>query len=332
MNTSLPFIHEHHFRAMGSEIAIWLQHSDADEANAALFAAEDLFDAAERRMSRFDPASELSELNRNAGRWMPVSRLLWRVIGRALQLAEETGGLFDPTIGNAMLASGYRSSFDAAHRWDSANGTNADLPLLGQWRQVELDPGRHAIRWPAEMRLDLGGIGKGFTAQQVVDYLAPWGPCLVDAGGDVTAGDGPTGEPGWAVGIAQPSADNNDAATPAVTVWLNNATLATSGVDYRWWMHDGRRRHHLIDPRTGDSAQTDLVTASVLAADASAAEAWATAALIAGQAASLARARQGGWPLLLINTQGAVHVTPGLERFLVQPTYLTLAAVPAAAI
>lgn len=319
MNTEQPAIHEHRFRAMGSQIDLWLEHAEASEAQAALRQAQALFDAAERRMTRFDPESELSQLNQRAGQRVQVSRLLWRVIGRAVQLAQETGGLFDPTVGSAVLASGYVTSFDESQRWNGAGRMAEPQPLLGQWRSVELDPASHAVRLPRGVRLDLGGIGKGFTAQQAVDYLSLWGPCLVDAGGDVTAGDGLAGQPGWPVGIARPSQNGSDQSE--LEVWLNNATLATSGTDYRWWLHDGRRRHHLIDPRTGDSASTDVVTATVLAADASAAEAWATATLVGGSRQALDRAAERQMPVVLVVESGQVHISLAMQRFVVRPVY-----------
>ena len=311
MDAHLP-LHQHRFRAMGSQIVIWLQHTDADEARDACTLAEDLFAAAEQRMSRFLPHSELSQLNARSGEWVTVSRLLWQVISHALLLAQETGGLFDPTIGNALLAGGYTASFSPTQRQlNGSDQANAE-PLIGRWRQVELDPLRHAVRVPAGLRLDLGGIGKGYTAQMAVDLLALWGPCLVDAGGDVVAGDGPAGQPGWLVGVAHPS--EQDAET-AMELWLNNATLATSGIDYRWWWQNGRRQHHLIDPRTGQAAQTDLLTATVLAADGSEAEAWATASLVMGRQPSLTLAAEQHRALIVADETGVMQRSAAVEPF-----------------
>lgn len=319
----IPLIHEHHFRAMGSQFGLWLEHDDADVAEAVLNQAQSTIAAAERQMTRFDPDSELSQLNAHTGEWMPVSRLLWRVIARALQLAEDTAGLFDPTIGAAVLANGYRQSFDSMARRGSGSQPTASMPLLGQWRAVERDGARHAVRLPHGVRLDLGGIGKGFMAQQVVDFLSLWGPCLVDAGGDIVAGDAPAGQPGWPVGIARPA--QAGAEQPVFDVWLTNAALATSGSDYRWWLQDGQRRHHLIDPRTGLSAVSDVVSASILAADASSAEAWATAMLIAGSERGMAGARERQMPAVLHTVAGQTKMSPAMERFVIQSTVVAVA-------
>ncbi len=304
---------------MGSEMGVWLQLADGDAAERLLRGAAALFNEAERRLSRFDPDSELSRLNERPDEWVEVSRPLWRVMTRALQLAEETGGLFDPTLLDAMLAAGYDRPFDPA--WRGGNGhVAADAPpLFGQWQLVERDGARRALRLSHGARLDLGGIAKGFTARQVVDWLSVWGPCLVDAGGDLSAGDGPAGESGWPVAVAAPSGmtagDTPD--RPALHLWLSNATLATSGVDYRWWLSGGRRHHHVIDPRTGHAAETDLLTATVLSADAARAEAWATALLVAGQTTALYRADQHDLPVALFAADGRLNHTPAMGRLIV---------------
>lgn len=292
-----PHVHLHRFRAMGSDIAIWLQQADEPAARRELRRAEALFAATESWMTRFDPASELSRLNSRPGDWVEVSPALWAAIDRALELAALTGGLFDPTLLRAVTAAGYDATFDAT--WHAADRPRAAGWRLdegsgapgGRWSEVELDPARLAVRLPDGAGVDLGGIGKGLTARKVVEQLAACGPCLVDAGGDLTAGDGPDGAAGWPVAIAYPGASPSGASP--LNLWLSGATLATSGADYRWWTQDGARRHHLIDPRTGLPAASDVLTATVLAADAGTAEAWATALWVAGSrdGARLAEAR-----------------------------------------
>jgi thiamine biosynthesis lipoprotein len=136
--------------------------------------------------------------------------------------------------------------------------------LIGRWREIELDTARQAVRLPVGVGLDLGGIAKGDTAQQALNLLAQTGPALVDAGGDLVAGLAPAGCPGWPVALSTPwreAAPTRDLAT----FWLADGALATSGVDYRSWVQDGLVAHHLIDPQTGQPAETDLLTATVFA-------------------------------------------------------------------
>ncbi len=309
-------LHRHDFRAMGSAISVWLILDEATQADALLHQAQQLFAAVEARMTRFDPRSELSMLNRAGGEWTPLSRPLWQVVTRALHLAEATGGLFDPTVLTAVLAAGYDRTFADIQRTRTNNGTTAQT-VTGRWESVTCDPARHALRLPAGVGLDLGGIAKGFTAEQVVDFLGQWGPCLVDAGGDLTAGDGPAGHPGWPVAIAMPDTDENVEPATAALLWLNNATLATSGTDYRWWQQNGRRLHHLIDPRTGHSAASDIVTASVLCADACRAEAWATATLVAGVTHGMARLAEQQLAGAVIDQQQRLHLADAMQRYVI---------------
>ena len=160
--------------------------------------------------------------------------------------------------------------------------------------------------------LDLGGIGKGLVAAAVANLLRPMGPVLVDAGGDVTAGGGAPGYPGWPVAIATPDgwgAPDED----LLWVWLAAATLATSGIDYRRWEQEGVARHHILDPRTGAPAVTDLVTVSVLDRSAARAEAWAKAALVLGTEAAYLTLASKGVAALLVEQDGRVWMTPALR-------------------
>lgn len=331
--------HNQSFHAMGCTMRAWLDSEDEQAAAMALYQVVKLFQVAEARMSRFQATSELSALNRQSGQWVALSAPLWAVVTLALRLAEQTDGLFDPTLLNALTAAGYTADFATlqagvvaphhrpTHRQHRIHydPTEHNEPARGRWREVQVDVARHAIRVPPGVQLDLGGIGKGFVAQQAVTLLSHWGPCLVDAGGDLVAGDAPRGLPGWSVAIAAPtgeiespsvnmSASDNEPSDLAL-LWLKNATLATSGIDYRHWQQEGELRHHLIDPRTGYPGQSDLFTVSVLAADAVVAEAWATALFIAGGTDMQAQ----GQPRIaaaFVDRQQRLTVTPALYPFL----------------
>ena len=311
----------HHFYAMGSHMTAWLELADPCLAQATLQQVEALFHAAEARLTRFRPTSELAQVNAQAGQWTPVSTVFWRILTRALHLSQATDGLFDPTVLNAVEATGYDCDFAELEQQPLQRQVRrlsvAPLtthPLRGCWQAIELNPAQHALRLPPGVRLDFGGIAKGETAQQAVAFLSQWGPCLVDAGGDLVAGDAPSGSPGWLVGIANPSA----AAEPErdlAQLWLKNSALATSGIDYRRWQQGSVTAHHLVDPRTGATAQTALLTVSVLAADAAVAEAWAKAALIAGATVGGELLHQRQLPAALVDDQHQLTLTAALQPF-----------------
>jgi thiamine biosynthesis lipoprotein len=122
---------------------------------------------------------------------------------------------------------------------------------------VELEPG---------VRLDLGGIAKGYAADRACELLALAGPCLVNAGGDVAVRGG-----AWPVGVA-----------PGLTLELAAGGLATSGRDRRRWVRGGREQHHLIDPRSGRPARSKALRVTVVAGSAADAEVLAKAAFLGG--------------------------------------------------
>jgi thiamine biosynthesis lipoprotein len=299
---------------MGSQIQLWLE-ADSSAARPAFERVVDWFEETEAMLSRFRPDSELCGLNRTPDRWVPVSPLLWRVLKSALSLARATGGLFDPTVLPALEAAGYSETFEKmganVHVADPVSGS--ERPVPAGWQQVALDPARRAVRLPAGVRLDLGGVAKGIVAQDAAHILSDVGPALVDAGGDLTAGHAPHGWHGWPVAVAAP-ARAGEAERDLFEVWLAQATLATSGIDYRRWRRGSETAHHLIDPRTGRPSTSDVITATVLARDATHAEGWATAALVAGSETAMRSLGDRRMAAALVCSDGRLLLTPTMEE------------------
>ena len=274
------------FRAMGTEIELLV---DASHAHEQLDAAEAEFHRLEGILTRFRPESELSRLNERGS--IEASADLLRVTELALAAREETGGRFDPTVHDAVVAAGYDRTFDelpAEGRAVSAASCAGAARIEGRW--IELGPG---------VRLDFGGIGKGYAAERAAEILAAAGPCLVNAGGDVAIRGG-----AWPIGI--------EAGEQSLTVELTCGALATSGRDRRRWRRGGRELHHLIDPRTGAPADGDLLRATVVAADAVDAEVWAKALFLAGRAAAAAEADDRRLPAVLVAGDGRTEIAGGL--------------------
>lgn len=290
---------------MGSQIEIW---HDAEEDRLDVAVAR--FAENEKRFSRFSAESELSQLNQRAGEWVTVSAEFWQLLQRALDVAHVTDGYFDPTILAALERVGYDRSFEQLN-----DATTPSKPLspvsFNNYRSIERNESRHAVRLPLGVRLDFGGIAKAYTAQQVVEALRPWGGCLVDAGGDLVAGSAPKEwAEGWPVSISAPSGNISEEEREVLRLWLVNGTLATSGIDYRRWQQEGKLKHHIIDPKTGDSAETDLLTVTIWDADACSAEAWATASLIMGKLDAFDRLTEQGIRAVLIDQAEQVTLTP----------------------
>ncbi len=288
------------FQAMGCTIQAWLNVPNAHRAGV-LREVPLWFEGWEERFSRFRSTSELCALNASAGEWFAASAELCEVLWSALDMAALTGGLFNPLVLPALEAAGYTRSFTAADTFIPGDAPQNPPMLVPDWRNLRVDRHGGRIRLPIGARLDLGGIAKGWAAQQTANRLAHYGACLVDAGGDMVARGTPDKSGGWQVALPALSALS---ALPDHYVTLSDATIATSGVDYRHWQRDGRTLHHLIDPRTVQPAANDVLTATVIAPDAVEAEAWAKSTLIAGNVAN-----NDGRPVLIVRTDSSVSYT-----------------------
>jgi thiamine biosynthesis lipoprotein len=242
----------HVFRAMGTQVEALLEPTGPGGARE-LLAVESEFERLEAIMSRFRPGSDLSRLN-EAG-CIDDAPELAHVVELALEARSRTGGRFDPTVHDALVAAGYDRTFEEV---EDAGSPGAAAPAGGGVRvdgdRVELDPG---------IRLDLGGIGKGYAVDCAVELLAPCGPCLVNAGGDLAVTGVPSMGP-WAVAVETPG-------SPLI-VGLNSGALATSGRDRRRWTRGGEEAHHLIDPASGRPADSPWLRVTVAAPSAVAAE------------------------------------------------------------
>lgn len=302
------------FRAMGCQMAAWLYADEQFSAEPLEF-VETQFLREEQRLTRFDPYSELMQLNYRPNEWVEVSDQLWDLVRLGLELSEKTNGCFDCTLLDELEKSGYAQSFESIGVTHTTSELPTDAFALRLPKELpELDFKRQMIRLPAGVRLDLGGIAKGYTAQASRDFLHPIGPCLIDAGGDLTAGNGPGNWPGWPVGISAPwSQDRGGHGDEIGRLWLANGSLATSGIDYRRWQQGDKVAHHIIDPRTGRSAKTDLLTVSVVDKDAWVAEAWATATLVAGLDEGFSMLEENDIAAVLIDQNEEVFVTSEME-------------------
>jgi len=268
------------FRAMGTEIELLVE---AEGAERELDAAEAELHRLEALLSRFRPDSELSRLN--AAGALVVSADTARVIELALAARARSGGRFDPTLHDALVAAGYDRSFERLGAHEALQQTVA-RPGGGS---VRVDGLRVSLA--RGVKLDLGGIAKGYAAERAAETLACAGPCLVNAGGDIAVRGG-----AWLIGAEH------------LTLELAYGGIATSGRDRRHWRRGGRELHHVIDPATGAPAETDLLRVTVVAPDAVEAEVRAKTLLLAGEAEAVALDAAA----VVVTADGRTLVTGGL--------------------
>jgi thiamine biosynthesis lipoprotein len=254
---------------MGMPVRIRLYSGSEANAQAAARAAFARIATLDQMMSDYRPDSEVRRLPGN-GNWTRVSVELFDVLERAVTLARLTDGAFDPTIGPLVVL--WRTSRAEGRLPDPATIAR-ERGRVG-WRRIALDRSRRAVRLNGNgMRLDLGGIAKGYILQEALTVLRAYDTpaALIEAGGDIVAGDAPPDRRGWRVAV-----DGADPAFVARASELRNAALATSGPTEQFVEVDGRRYSHVVDPRTGVGL-TNGVLAWVIAPDGATADALATA-------------------------------------------------------
>ena len=248
-------------------------------------ATDDVLAALDRQASRFRPDSELSWLNSAAssgagsGLFL-LSDGLAEAVGVALAAARWTGGLTDPTVGNALVSLGYDRDFALI----SAGGEPpsmlalASVPAPG-WQLLRLNGS--LLRLPLGVRLDLGatakGVGSDRAVRAVMSATGHEGGVLVGLGGDIAVAGTPPRD-GWPVTVAE----EPDPFGPTQLVRLTGGAVATSSVSCRRWRRGGVVLHHIVDPWTGRPADGPWRTATVAAATCADANAASTAAIVAG--------------------------------------------------
>jgi FAD:protein FMN transferase len=296
MTTTAPTrrdVHQAYAAAHAYGIADWpalgttaqLVVTDAGVLHDACAAVERVLLDIDLAASRFRADSELSLLNAAAGDWVPVSPLLATALRVAIDAAEWTGGLVDPTVGGVLVDHGYDRTFTAV----APDGPRVigirEVPGVAS---IELDEelGRARVRGGAVA--DLGATAKALAADIAATAAleVAGGGVLVSLGGDISvAGEAPDG--GWPITVT----DRSDLSLrtddgPSEVVAIASGGLATSSTRARRWRRGGNELHHLIDPRSGAPAAGPWRTVSVVAKTCTLANTASTAAIIAGAEAT----------------------------------------------
>jgi len=236
---------------MGTIFQIVLYCDNEKIADDAAEAAWNRIDKLNDTFSDYDPNSELSLLSRKTDSGpMPasvdVSDDMWDLLTRCVEAAQLSDGAFDITVG--PLTRLQRQSRKDGKLPDAAKLKEA-ISNIG-WRYIKLDKDHHRVQLThAHMQLDVGGIAKGYTSDQVLKLLASRGitRALVGAAGDIAVGDPPPGRPDWRVAIQS----LKDPEQISDYVHFHNFAVSTSGDTYRSATVNGKRYSHIIDPRTG---------------------------------------------------------------------------------
>jgi thiamine biosynthesis lipoprotein len=271
------------------------------ESRAAVDRAFQWFREVDAQCSRFTPNSDLLQLMQRPGVPIAVNDLLFEAVRFAVNVAEDTEGALDPTVGHVMETRG----FDRDHRNGTAVRSGITPEADVSYRDVVCNDEDRTITLLRPLVLDLGAVAKGLAIDMAAQELLPFDDFAIDAGGDLyLGGSNPEGRP-WSVGIRHPHVDRE-----LIDVLLaRDQAVCTSG-NYERGPESGG---HIIDPRTGQPV-TAVASVTVLAPTAMLADAAATAAFVLGPTDGLALCEQLGLEALIIRPDLIRHETPGLRR------------------
>jgi thiamine biosynthesis lipoprotein len=289
---------------MGTRVAVELWHSDpivAKRCGAQVISEMERIDA---RMSTYKPSSELSRINANAAsRDVELSAELQHLISRSIYFSEISHGAFDITYASVGYRYDYRKRQQPGAEWLAER-----LPAI-DYRHVQLDAGKIHFNNPA-VRIDLGGIAKGYAVDRAIGLLRQCGisRAMVSAGGDSRIIGDREGRP-WVIGIRHPRNPQDI----ALRLPLSDIAISTSGDYERYFIDNGERIHHIINPKTGRSASASW-SATVIGPDAMTTDALSTTIFILGSVEGLALVESlAEIDAIIIDNNGKVHYSSGFQ-------------------
>jgi thiamine biosynthesis lipoprotein len=290
------------FSIWGTSVVLGV--TDSEQLVAARKILDEVLACIEQAASRFRPDTEIHSVNAYAGQGpIMVSATMFDLVAQALRAAVETDGACDPTVADSLIALGYDRDFDQLRPSSGASKIVRPAPGIGE---IDLDQATSTITLPLGVHLDLGATAKARAADLAAERIANQLEIgsLVDIGGDLRV-CGPAPHDGWIIGIT-PSARVTDPGAAQEIIAITQGGMASSSTTVRTWESDEGRHHHIIDPRTGRSAETPFTMCTVVASTCVEANAFSTAALVWGEEAPFVIA-QRSLPARFARTDGDVE-------------------------
>jgi len=291
---------QYQFNSMSTMVTISISHE--------LFANDLLpvykqFEFVENLCSRFRPDSELSKLNQQLENEISISREMYFILTEAERFYRETCGMFNPGILEALETNGYTASIETIRGKELTDAVPKDIKAVRTFPVTFNEKRQTAI---LHATIDLGGIAKGWVLDRAAKLLEQYGFGFINVGGDLRVfGELPRS---LNIGIENPF----DPANILTSLQLAGGAVCTSTSAKRKWFVNGEERHHLIDPRTGTSSESTIISATITARTAIEADVWAKTVLLLGEKAGQEWVNKKGLGTVLINQNGEIWRGGGL--------------------
>ncbi len=269
--------------------------------------------------NRFNPDSELSQMNQKAYEQpVPLSDDLWSMISTSRDYYGLSQGTYDITLGSLSDVWGFGANKRTV---PPSPAEVAQARATTGMQHFILDPAARTVRFDIPgLIVDLGGIAKGYAVNLAAEKLGEGGvvAALVDAiSSSQTMGDKPGGENGWRIAVTNPRDPNAWLAEISVS---GSTTINTSGDFQQYYDYQGVRYHHILDPATGAPARQSISVTILGAQNSTQAEILTKAAFILGYPRGMEVLQQLGVNAIIVDSTGAVHVSPGLQGTINLPT------------
>ena len=290
---------------MGTRVSVELWHDDPDAGEALVADVLNEYRRIDRLMSTYKADSEISRLNNSAVAGpVEIDRELFDLIGRALALSQASSGAFDISYESI----GYLYDFRRRIRPDTEQ-LRRGLEAV-DFSRIQLDEQTATVFFEVEgMRINLGGIAKGYAVERGAAMLAEQGVrhALLNAGGDSRVLGDRRGEP-WVIGIRHPRADGE----VFTRLPIVDEAISTSGDYERFFDEDGRRYHHIIDPTTGEPTN-GMLSVTVMGPDATITDGLSTTVFVLGVEAGIDLIESfEGYESVVVDSGGGLHYSQGL--------------------
>jgi FAD:protein FMN transferase len=291
---------------MGTRVSVELWHEREDQGRQAIQEVFDEFRRLDDKLSPYKEHSELSLVNRMAAEGpLPISEEFFQLLERSREYSELTQGAFDITFASVGHLYDYRTG-----EKPSPETTQASLPLI-DYHHVILDREQRSVFFQRPgVKIDLGGIAKGYAVDQAIALLQKRGirHALVTAGGDSRLLGDHQGRP-WQIGIQAPRRKN----AIATTLNLSDTAVSTSGDYERYFESDGVRYHHIISPKTGRSA-SEMQSVTIIGPNATRTDALSTSLFVLGVEAGMDLInRLDDVEAVMIDAHGKLFLSHGLQ-------------------
>jgi thiamine biosynthesis lipoprotein len=299
------------FEVMGTQahVEFWLDDSENIKSTSKemIFLVQEEMHRIDHAMSPYKQTSELSLVNNKAGtEAVVITTELFDLLNESQKIAEMSDGAFDITYASI----GYQYDYREKQRPDQTSIESALKAI--DYHAVLLDEKNSTVRFSQpDVKIDLGGIAKGYAVKRCLVLLKAAGikHALVSAGGDTGLLGDRRGR-SWYVGIKHPRAEEKT----AVKLPLSNESISTSGDYERYFIEDGVRYHHIINPKTGDSARK-VVSVSIIGKDSTYVDALSTTVFVKGLQEGMAFIEQlPEYEAIIIDNQQTLHVSKGLQQ------------------